>query len=177
MHESSFSLSDLLVEQCSNLPPLAEAKNRRLEVKTPDRPIDLRTDRIRLARVATNLLANAIKFTRNDGVAVSTTVIGEQMLIRARDTGAGIAAEHLNHIFDEFLQLQSTEDDHREEWGLGLPVCRRLIEALGGTITVESKPGEGSVFIVCLPSRCLVGGSGTGPSRGAAAIRPILVEN
>ncbi len=156
VHESTFSLSDLLVEQCGDLRPLAEAKNLRLEVETPDRPIDLRTDRVKLARVITNLLANAIKFTENGGVAVSARVTREQVLIRVRDTGVGIVAEHLDHIFDEFAQLQNAEDDQREGWGLGLPICRRLIEALGGTITVESKPGEGSIFIVCLPSCCLV---------------------
>ncbi len=90
----------------------------------------------------------------------------EQVLIRVCDTGVGIAAEHLDHIFDEFAQLQNGKDDHGEGWGLGLPICRRLIEALGGTIAVESKPGQGSIFIACLPSRCLLGGSGTVASRG-----------
>ncbi|CAG4884729.1 putative Histidine kinase [Georgfuchsia toluolica] len=169
VRESAFSLNDLLVEQCSNLLPLAQAKNLRLEVDTPERPINLQTDRVKLARVVTNLLANAIKFTQNGGVVVSAGVMmPEQVLIRVRDTGVGIAAEHLDHIFDEFARLQNAQGDHSEGWGLGLPICRRLIEALGGTITVESKPGQGSIFIACLPSRCLLGGSGTVASRGGA---------
>jgi signal transduction histidine kinase len=168
VRESTFALSGLLGEECSKLLPLAQAKNLRLEVETPDRPINLRTDRVKLARVISNLLANAIKFTQNGGVTVSASVMPDYVLIRVRDTGVGIAAEHLEHIFDEFSQLQNAQDDRDRGWGLGLPICRRLIEALGGTITVESEPGQGSIFVASLPSRCLAGVSGTVPSRGEA---------
>lgn len=161
VQETTVSLYELLVEQCSTLHPLAQAKELRLAVEAPDRPILLRTDRIKLARVVSNLLGNAIKFTQNGSIAVNVSVMPEQVLICVRDTGVGIAAEHLDRIFDEFAQLQNGTDGHGEGWGLGLPICRRLIEALGGRITVESEPGQGSTFVMSLPSRCLVEGPGT----------------
>ncbi|MBI4294009.1 MAG: HAMP domain-containing histidine kinase [Betaproteobacteria bacterium] len=156
VQESTFSLDDLLVEQCANLHPLAHAKNLRLDVEAADQPIWLCTDRVKLAQVVSNLLGNAIKFTEIGGIAVNASVTSDQVLIRVRDTGVGIGAEHLDGIFDEFAQLQNGKGGHGEGWGLGLPICRRLIKALGGTITVESEPGRGSTFITSLPSRCIV---------------------
>lgn len=156
VQETIFPLNDLLVEQCSNLLSLADAKKLRLEVQAPDPPVWLRTDRVKLARVLSNLLANAIKFTQNGSIAVSVSEMPALVLIHVRDTGVGIAAEHLNHIFDEFAQLQNRALDHEDGLGLGLAICRRLIEALGGAITVESEPGQGSIFTASLPSRCHV---------------------
>ncbi len=167
VQESIFSLDDLLLEQCSNLLPLAHAKKLRLEVEPSEQPIWLRTDRVKLARVISNLLGNAIKFTQNGGIAVSMSAMPHQVLIRVRDTGVGIAAEHLDRIFDEFLQLQNAEGGHGEGWGLGLPICRRLIEALGGRIAAESVQGRGSVFTTCLPSSCLAEGPCAPATRGA----------
>ncbi len=172
VQESTFSLDELLVAQCNDLRPLAQAKELRLEVDVPDQPIWLRTDRVKLARVASNLLGNAIKFTQNGSISVNASVMPEQVLIRVRDTGVGIAAEHLDRIFDEFAQLQNGADGHGEGWGLGLPICRRLIEALGGRITVESEPGQGSTFITSLPSRCLVEGPGISATPGALEMLP-----
>ncbi len=161
LQESTFSLDELLVEECSNLRPLAQAQALRLEIELPDQPIWLRTDRVKLARVLSNLLGNAIKFTQSGSIAVSVSAKSEQVLIRVCDTGVGIAAEHLDRIFDEFAQLTNATGDHGEGWGLGLPICRRLVEALGGGIAVESQPGHGSIFTTCLPSRCLAQGPGT----------------
>jgi signal transduction histidine kinase len=156
LQETTFSLNDLLVEQCNALLPLARAKGLRLEAEAFDRPVWLHTDRVKVARAIANLLGNAIKFTREGRVSTSISVAPEHVLIRVRDTGVGIPAEHLGHIFDEFARLQNEKSGDGEGWGLGLPISRRLIKALGGSITVESEPGRGSVFIVSLPARCAV---------------------
>ena len=156
IRETIFPLNELLVEQSGNLLPLADAKGLRLEVEVPDQPIWLRTDRVKLARVISNLLGNAIKFTQTGSVTVSVSEMAEFVRIRVRDTGVGIAKEHLDHIFDEFAQFHNEIRNHDEGWGLGLPICRRLITALGGDLSVESKPGLGSNFFVHLPSRCNV---------------------
>jgi signal transduction histidine kinase len=158
MQETIFPLNDLLAEQYSSLFPLADAKELRLEIEMPDQPIWIRADRVKMARVISNLLGNAIKFTQKGSVAVSLSQTPHEVRIRVRDTGIGIAKEHLDHIFDEFAQFHTETRGYEEGWGLGLAICRRLIETLGGEISVESKPGAGSSFVVSLPSRCRVDG-------------------
>jgi signal transduction histidine kinase len=156
VQETSFSLSGLLTEQCSNFLPVAGAKRLRLEVEAAGNSIWLRTDRVKLARVLSNLLENAIKFTDEGSILVSVSQTPEMVLIRVRDTGIGIASEHLEQIFDEFAQLRRGEGDTDDGSGLGLPICRRLIGTLGGNITVESELGRGSMFTASLPFRCRV---------------------
>jgi signal transduction histidine kinase len=73
------------------------------------------------------------------------------------DTGVGIAPEHLTKILDEFAQVGDAAVAHHEGWGLRLAICRRLIEALGGQITVESELNRGSTFTISLPPSCIVG--------------------
>ena len=72
-------------------------------------------------------------------------------MIRVSDTGVGIAPEHLRNIFDEFFQLRNPERDRNKGTGLGLTICKRLVDAMGGTLSVESSPGAGSTFTVTLP--------------------------
>jgi signal transduction histidine kinase len=155
LHESEFSLSELLVEECRRLVPLAQAKNLPLTAEPVVPPVWIRADRIKLARVLGNLITNAIKFTEAGGVFLSAEVTQEGVLIRIRDTGAGIKPENLERIFDEFTQLQDPARE-RKGWGLGLPICRRLVEMMGGAIRVQSQPQRGSVFTVRLPPSCIV---------------------
>jgi signal transduction histidine kinase len=154
---SEFSLNDLLDQECARALPLAQIKDLRLKVEAPADPLWLRTDRIKLGRIVGNLLGNAIKYTDEGGVTVSAALAPDRAaLIRVCDTGVGIAAEELEHIFDEFLQLRNPELDRGKGYGLGLAICRRLVEAVGGSIAVESEPGHGSVFTVRLPPSCVV---------------------
>jgi signal transduction histidine kinase len=157
IHLSEFSLSDLLADECARARPLAEAKNLWLEVEPPEDLIRLRSDRLKLVRIVGNLLGNAIKYTQTGGVTVTAThEPNNSALIRVRDTGVGIAPEQLERIFDEFVQLSNPERDRSKGCGLGLAICHRLVKALGGRIAVESQPGDGSDFTVCLPSSCVV---------------------
>jgi len=158
LKESTFSLNDLLGDQCRNLSPLALAKELRLEVELPEPAIQLRADRGKLARVFSNLIGNAIKFTEAGTVTVSArrSRASGEMLISVRDTGVGIAPEHLDRVFDEFAQVHQTESATDKGWGLGLAICRRLINAMGGAIIVASAPSQGSVFTVRLPAECVV---------------------
>jgi CheY-like chemotaxis protein/anti-sigma regulatory factor (Ser/Thr protein kinase) len=113
----------------------------------------VRGDEARLGQVLLNLLTNAaqaIPKQRRDGhVEVTTrrTSTG-RVAIEVRDDGTGIAPEHLSHVFDPFFTTKPRESGT----GLGLSICRRIVEALGGAITVESVPGEGSTFRVVLPT-------------------------
>ena len=157
LQESTFSLNDLLADECLRLNSLAQAKSLWLKVEPSAPPISLRTDRVKLARVLGNLLTNAIKFTESGGVTVSSTLVpGRGVMIRVRDTGVGIAPEHLAEVFDEFAQVGNAARDHIKGWGLGLAICRRLIAALGGQVTVESELNHGSTFTIALPPSCSV---------------------
>jgi signal transduction histidine kinase len=152
LDESEFLVGELLAEECRQLTPLAQAKGLRLTCGALDPTLSLRTDRIKLARVVANLLENGIKFSRTGDIhAVAAVAIGGSIEIGVRDTGAGIAPEHLDGIFDEFVQLRNPERDHTKGRGLGLAICKRLVEAMGGNIRVESTLGRGSTFTVVLP--------------------------
>jgi signal transduction histidine kinase len=119
--------------------------------------IRLRTDKVALTRILDNLVSNAIKFTDRGGVSVAAELGPERAIsIRVRDSGIGIAPESLASVFDEYARLSDVNRDHAKGWGLGLPICRRLAEALGGEIALESELHRGSVFTVRLPAACLV---------------------
>ncbi|HJP92862.1 MAG TPA: HAMP domain-containing sensor histidine kinase [Pyrinomonadaceae bacterium] len=156
LNETVFVLNDLIAGQCSELRVLAEAKGLQLEAELLDQPTELRTDRSKLSRVLSNLIGNAVKFTEKGRVTVSATRSPDgDALISVRDSGIGIAPEQLDRIFDEFAQMHKPQRE-RTGWGLGLAICRRLVDVLGGAITVHSVPGQGSVFTLTIPSRCVV---------------------
>ncbi len=157
LHESNFSLNELLLEECHRLRPLAQAKGLRLIAEPPAVPLWLRTDQVKLERVLANLVSNAIKFTETGSVTLQVEVTQTRgALIRVRDTGIGITPANLERIFDEFAQISNPQRDINKGWGLGLAICRRLIHLMGGNITVESDPNHGSVFTVCLPPSSLL---------------------
>jgi signal transduction histidine kinase len=193
VQESEFSLGEMLAEEGRQLLPLAQEKNLALVVEPPQRPLWLRTDRVKLARIIGNLVGNAIKFTQAGSVRLSAALDSDRHLhIRVSDTGPGIPPEHVNHIWDEFAQLRNPARDREKGTGLGLAICKRMIEVMGGSIGVESTVGRGSVFTVTLPPSCVVlhldgslrGGtaecSGERPSSRATALtgmRVLLVED
>jgi len=118
-------------------------------------PPDLcvRADPDRLQQILLNLLTNAIKFTPPGGtVAVSVEAGEEAVHLRVRDTGPGISAAERDQIFDPFVQADDAPDERSSEGlGLGLAVSRDLVEAMNGTLTLDSTVGEGSTFTVTLP--------------------------
>jgi signal transduction histidine kinase len=154
LHETIFSVRDLLDEECQTLLPLARTRDLYLVAEPVDISYRVLTDRGKLARVIANLVTNALKFTESGGVTLSAEMSADGGLsIEVRDTGRGISAENQSQIFDEFTQLRST--DARGGWGLGLAICRRLATAMGGSISVQSEVGKGSIFSVCLPASCV----------------------
>lgn len=191
VQESEFLFNELVAEECRHLQPLAQDKGLRMVVELPDRPVWLRTDRVKLARVIGNLAGNAIKFTDAGTVSVSASLTSDRRpRLRVSDTGRGIAAEHLPRIFDEFAQLRNPERDPTKGTGLGLAICKRLTEVMGGTIEVESEPGRGTTFTVSLPPSCVLLRLDSGPmppappaalgrSSGTAltGLRVLLVED
>lgn len=111
------------------------------------------TDAGKLRQILVNLLSNAVKFTPEGGtVSVSARRSGDRLELRVADTGHGIAATDLDAIFDEFRQLDGSMERSYGGVGLGLPLVKRLVDLLGGEISVTSSVGEGSQFTVTLPA-------------------------
>jgi PAS domain S-box-containing protein len=124
-----------------------------LAVIAPETPERIRTDGLRLRQVLTNLVGNAVKFTERGGVRVDVAPAKRRTLrFEVRDTGVGVPAEKRDAIFSEFAQADSSHARRFGGSGLGLAISKRLVEAMGGEIGVESAPGGGSVFWFTLPA-------------------------
>jgi PAS domain S-box-containing protein len=108
-------------------------------------------DEERLTQIAANLLNNAIKFTDQGGVTLDVRVVNTQWQIIVTDTGIGIPDTWQHLIFDEFRQVDSSSRRKYGGTGLGLSIVQKLALLMGGEVTVQSKPGEGSTFAVTLP--------------------------
>jgi signal transduction histidine kinase len=106
-------------------------------------------DPTRLEQVMTNLLANAMKFGAGKPIDVAVARIGDRARLSVRDRGIGIEVARQAHIFERFERAVSVR--HYGGLGLGLYICRRIVEAHGGCIGVESEPGAGATFVVELP--------------------------
>ena len=113
------------------------------------------TDEGKVSQILRNLISNAIKFTERGEIRVSAALAPEEDAITfaVADTGIGIPQEDHERIFEEFAQVKSPLQTRVKGTGLGLPLCRRLATLLGGSITLESAPGQGSTFLVTLPLR------------------------
>src|SRR4029079_19105712 len=137
LNASRVSLGDLLSEHCPALLALHQARGLTLTLRA-SAPVWLYIDRIKLSRVVSNLLTNAIKYTETGGISIRTTVSPDQaVMIEIQDTGVGIPANSLDAIFDEYAQLSNPDRDPNKGWGLGLPICKRLVNLLGGAISVS----------------------------------------
>jgi signal transduction histidine kinase len=115
-------------------------------------PARMVTDEVLLAQVLRNLLTNALKFTAEGSVQLTARQAGDQVEFQVADTGTGIAPELQERIFEEFYQVPGSQALTGKGTGLGLPYARRLVTILGGAMRVESEPGRGSTFTVCLPA-------------------------
>jgi signal transduction histidine kinase/DNA-binding response OmpR family regulator len=149
-----FDPRSLLSEVMRSLALRAHEKN--LEILydvAPEVPARLRGDALRLRQVLINLVSNAVKFTEEGEVVVRVDVDADAERIRLEvvDTGAGIAADKIDVIFDAFTQADGSSTRRFRGTGLGLTICSRLVEAMGGEIEVESALGRGSTFRVTLP--------------------------
>ncbi|MFL5538682.1 MAG: ATP-binding protein [Longimicrobiaceae bacterium] len=133
--------------------PLALERSLAFVLDLPAGPLALATDPDRLRQVLLNLVGNAVKYTREGEVRLELRPApGGGAVFSVRDTGVGIGPEHLEKIFEPFWQVDPTQRSANGGTGLGLSVVRRLARLLGGEVTVESEPGQGSTFTVRLPS-------------------------
>jgi len=148
-----FNLEEVL-ENMSNLVP-AKAREKQLEIlfsTAPDVPLSLIGDPLRIGQILLNLTNNAIKFTEQGEIVISTELLSknkDQAILQftVRDTGIGMTAEQAAKLFQPFTQADTSTTRKYGGTGLGLTISKRLVEMMGGDIRVESEPGKGSTFI------------------------------
>ena len=144
-------VADLVGSAVEQVRPAAHQRDIEL-VLASGPPVILRADEDLLLQLLLNLLDNAIKYTPLGGrVTAGWNTNSAQVELWVRDTGAGIAPEHLPHIFDRFYRADKARSRAEGGVGLGLSICRWIAEAHGGSISVESGPGNGSTFTVRVP--------------------------
>ena len=132
--------------------PLIEQRGHELTVSLPPEPIWLNADVMRLEQVVANLLTNSAKYTPEGGhIWLTVRQENDQCVLRVRDTGVGISAELLPHVFDLFTQAERSLDRSQGGLGIGLALVQRLTELHDGTVAANSELGQGSEFIVRLP--------------------------
>lgn len=152
IHRESVSLTGYLKHCVDEQQFTAQSNQIDLQFTPPDSDITVQLSAERFSQVIQNLLTNAIKYTPRGGkVELSTEIKSSEVLIRVRDTGIGIPAEDLPHLFDKFYRVQRTEHLQRSGSGLGLAIVKTLVEQHGGQVWVESQLGHGSRFTVSLP--------------------------
>lgn len=149
---TSVALGDVVQRAVQPFLPRAERANITVVNEIPPRLSRVRADVDRTMQVLTNLLDNALKFTPAGGrIAVSAYERRGHVLVSVADTGPGIAEAELPHIFDRFYKVDRSRTGAGRGAGLGLAIAKRLVEAQGGIIMVESKEGQGARFVIALP--------------------------
>jgi signal transduction histidine kinase len=155
LQPETFVLAATIEEVCSVSRAIAQRRRVEIHAALPAEPREVTLDAQRFKQVLYNLLSNAVKFS-HDGGRVEVTVrpaAAERFRVEVRDQGIGIRPEDVPRLFREFEQLETGAGRRYGGTGLGLSLTRKLVELQGGTITVESTPGVGSVFAIELPQR------------------------
>jgi signal transduction histidine kinase/CheY-like chemotaxis protein len=143
-----FTVADLFGALRGMLRPLRVHEGVSLVFDEPEGLPELHTDERKLSQILRNLVSNALKFTHQGEVRVSVAPgPRDTVVFSVRDTGVGIAPEDQERIFEEFVQVEGPHQQGVKGTGLGLPLSRRLAELLGGSLLVESQPGQGSTFL------------------------------
>lgn len=146
------SLAEVLERAVGNFTMLAEDKQLALVFRPPVPDVTVAIDQNRFERVLDNLLSNAIKYTPSGGrVEIEVGCAERVATIAIKDTGLGIPAEDLEHLFNPFYRVKSKQHRAIEGTGLGLTIVKTIVEQHGGDIAVRSQEGEGSLFVITLP--------------------------
>lgn len=173
-----FSLRQVMTETMKSVAALAAAKKLTLSYYVqPDCPETVWGDPVRLRQILVNLLGNAIKFTHEGEIAVHAARAGAKIRFDVRDTGVGIAPAVRQRIFEPFTQADSSHSRRFGGAGLGLSIVVRLLEAMGGTVELNSEQGTGSVFsfTIPLPADSVAAAPDRQPWESALAGRSILI--
>lgn len=153
LNPALFCLSEVAGACATMVRPQAEKGGVTLTKSMPAGEVLVRADDRAVRQIVVNLLSNAVKFTpRGGSVSLELTQSGDAAVMIIRDTGIGISADFLPHVFSPFRQQDSGLSRKFEGTGLGLAITKRLVEAHGGTISIDSREGEGTTVTVRLPA-------------------------
>ncbi len=145
-------LRDVIARATRPLEPLVLARGQHLTLSLSDEPVELAVDALRVGRVLSNLIGNALKYGREGGhITITLERDDGHICMTVADDGPGIPLAEQERIFDRFYRAPRHAEGATGS-GLGLPIARALVELHGGRLTVESEPGRGSIFRVCLPA-------------------------
>jgi PAS domain S-box-containing protein len=152
--KETVDVADLCRQAAETVQPSAAAKGQDLRVTLPASPLRVDGDLIRLAQMLSNLMSNASKYTDKGGrIWLSAEREGDEAVLRVRDTGAGMDAELLPHVFDLFVQADASLARTQGGLGVGLTLVKKVAELHGGSVLATSPgPGLGSEFVVRLPA-------------------------
>lgn len=150
------SLEDVIAEAVALMQDLFRAKNLYLHVKVEQTLPRVRIDVTRIRQVLINLLTNASRFTLTGGVTIHARYNEREIEVAVRDTGIGIAPQHISKVFEEFGQVDGSTTRKHEGTGLGVPLSKRLVESQSGRMWLESEPGRGTTFYFTLPASSAV---------------------
>jgi len=153
----SMSVNHTLTDAAALVQPMAADKKLRFFVELLDEDQAIQTDGTKLRQMLVNLLSNGIKFTDKGEVRLGCAVNASTLEVRIADTGVGIAAENIEDVFEPFWQAEQTATRKTGGTGLGLSVTRKLARLLGGDVTVASRMGAGTTFLLTLPMKAPVG--------------------
>lgn len=157
LRENDINLADCLGNAMDMVRPKARDSRITLSLDLPPDLPRVRADALRLRQIVLNLLSNAVKFTPPGGsVHLAVACRDDGLSLSVTDTGIGIRAEDLDHIWTPFFQAEATLSRRFAGTGLGLPIVRHYVEAHGGTIDVDSTPGKGSTFTLRLPAERII---------------------
>jgi signal transduction histidine kinase len=149
---ASVNLAGLVAEVVEEQKPGAERKGLRLTLVSQTRHPVLETDAEFLRLILVNLIGNAVKFTSEGEIQVRLESGTAQSRISVKDSGPGISPQDHDRIFEPFERVEPLRNKHTPGFGLGLATAKRLSEALGGRIELQSSPGQGSTFTLVLPT-------------------------
>ncbi|MBE9540892.1 MAG: hypothetical protein IMF01_01120, partial [Proteobacteria bacterium] len=150
LEKIDFNLREVVEDAILLMAPTAYNKNLNITLTlSPDTPVHLTGDPVKIRQVLTNLVNNAIKFTHEGSIIILVEVVNEgkdNVTIRfsTRDTGIGISKENQKRIFSEFTQADTSTSRNFGGTGLGLGICKKIVELMDGEIGMESNPGQGS---------------------------------
>jgi PAS domain S-box-containing protein len=165
LHLEDVSLREVTTEVTQQIEPMVRKKQLEFQIDVSSECPVIYSDRTKIKQVMLNLLSNAVKFTNKGTVSVNAECAPGGVRIDVVDTGIGIRQSDLQAIWEDFRQVDQSRTREFPGTGLGLSITRKLLERLGGTVTVQSSYGEGSTFSVYLPLRV----PALGPSEYPAA--------